>query len=595
MGCGKSKFGYMPGLDGLRALAVFAVIAYHINMPWASGGLLGVGLFFVLSGYLITNILLMQWEQSGTIDLKDFWQRRARRLLPALFLMLAFVSVWALLFASDRFISLKGEMLAATFYYSNWYLIFNHVSYFEQFGPASPLGHLWSLAVEEQFYILWPLILILMLRCFSKRKWVIAGTAAVIFASVLAMALLYAPGDDPSRVYYGTDTRAFSLLIGALLAIVWRGLKLPDSLHGKQKLALDGTGIISLFIVLYMIARASQYQDFLYPKGLLLYSVVTACLVAVLAHPASCLGRVFAARPLRWLGERSYGIYLWHYPVVVLTSPAVNTDGPDLFRALAQVAASVVLAALSKTLIEDPVRYGAKNKQSLEYHKKRKPFKARVRIPACLLAIAFGLFATTSGSSQFPALEVSGADDFQTLQSEPLITEEPNEPPESDAIEERVISGEEITVIGDSVMVGVEPYLREILPGIVVDAKISRQLKAAIEVISNLEQGGELKKTVIIELGTNGPFAEDQLTLLLDNLNGAENILLVNARVPKPWEQTVNDMLLKAALVRPNSHYVDWYSESGAHDEYFYQDGVHLKPVGANAYCAMLINALNSI
>lgn len=591
--------GYMPGLDGLRALAVFAVIAYHVDMPWASGGLLGVGLFFVLSGYLITNILLAQWERDGEIDLKDFWLRRAKRLLPALFMMLAAATLWILIFDAERLITLKNEILAATLYYSNWYLIFNHVSYFEQFGPPSPLGHLWSLAIEEQFYIIWPLLLILMLRCFSKRKWLIAGTAAIILASVLIMTLLYVPGEDPSRVYYGTDTRAFALLIGALLAIVLRGLKLPYGLSGKQMIALDGAGIISLIIVIWMVVKANQYQDFLYPGGLLLYSVATACLVAVLAHPASCSGRVFALPPLRWLGERSYGIYLWHYPVVVLTSPAVNTSGPDPVRTLLQITVSVALAAISKALIEDPIRFG---RQKSHFYQRRNfniRQKSIMRIPISLLAIALVLFITTSVIPQFPAAPVSGVNAVYADQTEPQLSEpaaqdilETPELPEPPA---EPVTGELITVIGDSVMVGVEPYLRESLPGVVVDAKISRQMRVANDVISQLESDGELRKIVIIELGTNGPFTEEQLIGVLDRLEGADAIFLINARVPRHWEQAVNEMIVNVAECYPYVHSIDWYSESSGHDEYFYSDGVHLKSVGANAYCAMLIKAVNSI
>jgi peptidoglycan/LPS O-acetylase OafA/YrhL len=226
---------YMPGLDGMRALAVFAVVTYHLDLKWAQGGLLGVNLFFVLSGFLITNILLYQWEEKGRIDLKDFWIRRARRLLPALFLMLSSVFSWVIIFDSSRLAALKGEVLAAIFYVSNWHLILKEVSYFESFGPPSPLGHLWSLAIEEQFYILWPVLLGLTLRYLIKRKRVIGGTIIVILVSVAAMALIYVPGMDPSRVYYGTDTRAFALLIGALLAMVWPSWKMDVQLSSKKK------------------------------------------------------------------------------------------------------------------------------------------------------------------------------------------------------------------------------------------------------------------------------------------------------------------------------------------------------------------------
>jgi len=258
--------------------------------------------------------------------------------------------------------ALKSEALAAVFYTSNWYLIFHQVSYFESFGPPSPLGHLWSLAVEEQFYLFWPLLLGWGLRCFRQRKWLIGGTVAVTLASAAAMAMIYIPGHDPSRVYYGTDTRVFALLVGALLAMVWPSGKMTADLSGKKRLALDGAGSLGLLVVLLMIGKTSQYQTSLYQGGLLLFSVAAACLVAVLSHPASYLGRFFGWGPLRWLGGCSYGIYLWHYPVIILTNPVVNTEGLSLSRTLGQIALSIILAALSRYLIEDPIRYGRRRR-----------------------------------------------------------------------------------------------------------------------------------------------------------------------------------------------------------------------------------------
>lgn len=399
-GLQKKSIGYMPGLDGLRALAVFAVIAYHLNLTWMPGGLLGVSLFFVLSGYLITGILLKQWELSGGIDLKDFWLRRARRLLPAVFVMLAGVMSWVMLWAPERLAALKQEALAALFYTSNWYLIFHQVSYFESFGPPSPLGHLWSLAVEEQFYLFWPLLLVIGLRCCQQRKWIIGGTMAVALTSAAAMALIYIPGHDPSRVYYGTDTRAFALLVGAVLAMVWPSWKMNADLTGKKRLALDLAGSLGLLVILLMIGTTDQYQPSLYQGGLLLYSVAAAGLVAALAHPASYLGRIFGWGPLRWLGECSYGIYLWHYPVIILTNPVVNTEGLNLSRTLWQIGVSIILAALSRYLIEEPIRYGRRKylrrrRSNLKWW--QRPLAPITKISLSTLLMFLLLFVTLNG------------------------------------------------------------------------------------------------------------------------------------------------------------------------------------------------------
>ncbi|MCO1600179.1 acyltransferase family protein [Desulfosporosinus nitroreducens] len=591
-----NSIGYMPGLDGLRALAVFAVIAYHLNLTWVPGGLLGVSLFFVLSGYLITNILLKQWEQSGAIDLKDFWLRRARRLLPALFVMLAGVMSWVMLCAPERMAALKQEALAAVFYTSNWYLIFHQVSYFESFGPPSPLGHLWSLAVEEQFYLFWPLLLGLGLRCLRQRKWIIGGTMAVALTSAAAMALIYIPGQDPSRVYYGTDTRAFALLVGALLAMVWPSRKMNPDLSSKKRLALDVAGGLGLLVVLLMIGKTNQYQTSLYQGGLLLYSVAAACLVAVLAHPASYLGRLFGWGPLRWLGDCSYGIYLWHYPVIILTNPVVSTEGLNLSRTLLQIAVSIILAALSRYLIEEPIRYGRRKqvrrrRSDLQWW--HRPLAPSTKISFSILLMFLILFVTLNGGMQISqrALAKSHvtqnqaqvADKDELANIEPKATEKKSD-----------ISGDDITIIGDSLMINVAPVLQNRLPGIVIDAQLGRQMYQAPDLISKLQKEGKLGKIVIIELGTNGSFTEKQLMNTLDSLQRAEKILLVNTRVPKPWESVVNETLTKVAESYPNTKLIDWHLISSGHEDYFYPDGVHLTQSGMKAYGETLIDALIS-
>ncbi|MEL7567975.1 MAG: acyltransferase family protein [Dehalobacterium sp.] len=594
---GTDSSGYMPGLDGLRALAVFAVIAYHLNLTWASGGLLGVSLFFVLSGYLITNILLKQWEGSGGIDLKDFWLRRARRLLPALFVMLAGVMLWVVLCTPERLAALKQEVLAAVFYTSNWYLIFHQVSYFESFGPPSPLGHLWSLAVEEQFYLFWPLLLGLGLRCFRQRKWIIGGTVAITLASVAVMALLYIPGHDPSRVYYGTDTRAFALLVGAVLAMVWPSGKMKANLSGKKRMVLDGAGSLGLLVVLVMLVKTDQYQTSLYPGGLLLFSFAAACVVAVLAHPASCLGRLFGWGPLRWLGQCSYGIYLWHYPVIILTNPAVNTGGLNLSRILWQIGLSIILAALSRYLIEEPIRYGRRKRlvrRTSVFPRRQSPWGYSTKILVGIVLMFLLLFVTPNKETEISAKALA---ESRVPQNQVQVTDQEEsaadrEPAEADQKSDP--KGDEITVIGDSLMINVEPVLQKRLPGIVIDAQLGRQMHQATEVIDRLQKEGKLGEIVIIELGTNGSFTEKQLTEILDALKGAEEIVLVNTRVPKPWETVVNEMLSKVAESYPKTKLMDWNEASSGHDDYFYPDGVHLTQAGAEAYGETVIETLFS-
>ncbi|MGD0700393.1 MAG: acyltransferase family protein [Trebonia sp.] len=390
---------YLPGLDGLRALAVTAVVAYHLGYGWAQGGLLGVGVFFTLSGYLITDILVGQFAAKGRMKLKDFWMRRARRLLPALFVMLAVVTVWVNGFSRSFLPGYRGDVIASGLYVNNWWYIEQHTSYYAQFAPPEPLDHLWSLAVEEQFYLVWPWVVLLMVwvagRVVKRRRaqggtlagglglgaagaaspaaaaggsgylsqrarWTMAGVALVLAAaSAIEMVLLYHPGYDPTRVYEGTDTRAFGLLIGAAVAMVWPTRRGGRALSAGARRLLDAAGVVGLVVIAVLVGRTNEYSPFMFQGGMAALSVATAAVVAAVATPGGLVGVALGWRPLRWIGVRSYGIYLWHYPIIVLTAPPGTAGNPvSLVRAVALVAATVVIAALSWKFIEEPIRRG---------------------------------------------------------------------------------------------------------------------------------------------------------------------------------------------------------------------------------------------
>ncbi len=350
------RLPYLPALDGLRALAVIAVLFYHAGLRWIPGGFLGVEIFFTISGYLIASLLLSEWRETGRIALKQFWLRRARRLLPALFAIIIGALAFSVVFLPEEVASLRGDAAAAFGYSTNWYLIFSHKSYFETVGRPSMLQHLWSLAVEEQFYVIWPLMFVLAMRRWRERQ-VLLGVIAVALASAILMGVLYQPDVDPSRVYYGTDTRAAGILIGVVLAFIWA----PGRSEGRgARLPLDVIGFAALGALLLFCLKITEFDPFLYRGGFSLVALSTAILVAASVHRKSrILQAVLGFSVLRWVGLRSYGIYLWHWPVFMLTRPHLDTPLDGLPLLALRFGLTLILAELSFRLVETPVRSGA--------------------------------------------------------------------------------------------------------------------------------------------------------------------------------------------------------------------------------------------
>ncbi|OMF37316.1 hypothetical protein BK133_06880 [Paenibacillus sp. FSL H8-0548] len=617
---------YMPGLDGLRAIAVLAVIAYHLNLGWVPGGLLGVTMFFVLSGYLITDILLRQLrsDQPKSFDFKTFLIRRARRLLPAMFIMLAAVSLYLAITDPSRLISLEGDIGSALLYINNWWLIFHEVSYFESFGPASPFGHLWSLAVEEQFYLVWPLILLIVIRFVPKRGKLALWTLAAAALSAGAMTLLYEPGADPSRVYYGTDTRAFALLIGAALAVVWPSWKLTTAISRQSRIALDTIAAIGFASILLMIGTVGEYDSFLYQGGMVLFAIATTVVVAALSHPASRLAHLIGSKAFTWVGVRSYGIYLYHYPIIVLTTRAAESGEFQPVRAAIQLILTFVFAELSYRFIEEPIRRGAlesglRTLKAYTNHRLRSPkLKRSSSYLAAAMLVVTCVSCTSSVDSQsssslkpndtteshapvnkpaeetiseIPASKPTDTEASKPIVSEPEVTEQPSPVPQEEEADKEQSS---ITAIGDSVLLDAGPYLEERYPGIVIDGKIGRQFSHAAAIIEELKKANQLGDTVIIELGTNGAFTTKQMNELLEVIGGERDILLVNTRVPRKWQDSVNKMLAATASKTANVTVVDWYAASKGKEDFFSGDGVHLTKHGAEYYADVLTKAIDS-
>jgi len=604
------RLPYLPGLDGLRAIAVLAVLVYHADASWLPGGFLGVEVFFVVSGYLITLLLLDEYERSGRIDLAQFWLRRARRLLPALYALLAATAVTAVLFLSDEVARLRGDLIASLAYVTNWYLVFTGSSYFDNLGRPPLLRHLWSLAVEEQFYLVWPLVVGVLLRSFGRRYDRIAGLllGGVVVSTVL-MIVGYSEA-DPSAVYYGTHTRASGLLLGAALALFWR----PQALVRRARRpvpALGAAGLVAM-VVLAVLHRVWDERTWaLYHGGFVVIGVVTLVVIAAAVHPGSFLGPVLGNPVLRAIGVRSYGLYLWHWPVFVLTRPGIDLFWPTWQVTAFRVAWTVLLTELSYRYLETPIRQGALGRwfdrlRNRERRARRSLAAASVGGLALLL-VAAGV-ATASSSPNAAAESLRQGLEAQRLQGSIGTTTVPTTlataagpgPTSTAAAATTTTTVDPLAALppgkiaaiawGDSVMLGAFTKLKETLGAdSFVDAKEGRYLKDAVAPLTLLRDRGKFGQAVVIALASNGPVTAAQVGEVMAVLSGVPRVIWVNARVPgRAWEASNNDILAKALPSYPNALLLDWKRYGDGYPAWFYGDGIHLKPPGQEAYALLI-------
>ncbi|HZO05951.1 MAG TPA: acyltransferase, partial [Solirubrobacterales bacterium] len=404
-----SRFPYLPGIDALRALAVLAVFFYHAGVNWMPGGFLGVDLFFVISGYLITSLLLREFRNGGHVKLGRFWLRRARRLLPAVGVMIAVTMVVGAIVEPDRVDQMRGDAIASLAYFANWHFVYTDVSYFDQFQRPSLFTHLWSLSVEEQFYLFWPLVFAAGMKLFGRGK-LLLGVAAGALASVALAWILFDPGADASRIYYGTDTHAVGLLAGVALALVWSPIELRRRKTGPLVgPILDVVGVFALAFIVLSFVNVNDYDLGLWHGGYLWLALVTTLLIAVIVHPAARLGGLLGQKPVLWLGLRSYSFYLWHWPVLVLTRPGVDVDLPTEVLVPLQLALVLLLSDLSYRYVELPFRGQGEVKLSAGWLR-----VARPALVAGVLAVV--LFVGWSGlfSSNEDRLDAASAAQRQT-------------------------------------------------------------------------------------------------------------------------------------------------------------------------------------
>jgi peptidoglycan/LPS O-acetylase OafA/YrhL len=584
------RLAYRPGLDGLRAIAVAGVFLYHSRIDWLPGGFLGVDLFFVLSGYLITSILLVEWEARNRIDLRRFWLRRARRLLPALVVVVLAALILAAIFARDDLARTRGDAVSSLLYYTNWHEIIANHSYFNLTGRPSLLQHLWSLAVEEQFYVIWPLLLVPGLVLLGRKRLPFL-VAAGIAGSAALMWLLYNP-TDPTRVWNGTDTRAFLLLMGILLALVW-----PYVERLRRALPLlELFGVAALVATVLLFRQMHDYDPTLWQGGDLAASFCFVVLIAAVAHPGTGLGEALGVQPLRWLGERSYGIYLWHWPVIELMRPGVDISWTGPGVVVAQAAIVLTAAELSYRFVEQPIRTG-----SLQRRLAERPRRLRLELVGAglmgLIAAFSVLFVIPSAVNPITSYvnppKVHAATKPKPSQTDTVPRHHQHTSgPGTTTTPQHALPPGRILALGDSVMLGCSRQLKgALLHRVRVDATVGRQIEDTVQELDHLRHKHALPKTLVIQVGNNGPLWYSDLVKLREALRGIPDIVFVNVRNSTSWQDESNRALVDWLRGWRVAHLADWYGQS---TNKMLSDGTHPWPYACTIYAHLIASTLRT-
>jgi peptidoglycan/LPS O-acetylase OafA/YrhL len=612
-----SHFPYMPGIDAMRALAVLAVFGYHAGLGWLPGGFLGVDVFFVISGYLITSLLLREFRGTGKIQLGRFWIRRARRLLPAVGVLIAVAMIVSAIAEPNKIDQIRGDALASLFYFANWHFIFAHTSYFEQFGRPSLFTHLWSLSVEEQFYLFWPLVFAAGMKFFGRGRLLLGVLAGAVGSVVLAW-ILFDPGHDASRIYYGTDTHAVGLLAGVALALVWSPVEIRThkSFGPLVGPILDALGVIALGYLILSFVHVHDYDLALWHGGYAWIAIATAVLLAALAHPAARLGNIIGRPALLWLGLRSYSFYLWHWPVLVMTRPGVDINLPRGILIPLQLIACLALADLSYRFIELPFNGKAKVPHMPDNW-------LRIARPALIVSVlGVILIVGWSGivSSNGPSPAVAAAS-MKTSAHVYAKTQRPVEPQggkasqEQDpkngkagaggkAANEEAVSARKkprhathwprIVMLGDSVMIGAEEKLEARLgPGFSMDAKVGRQADEFLEIISKIKAQGHHPDAMVIQWGNNGPLYGEDMEALRKDTTNVKQLFLISDHAPVSWQDESNHAIREASEDWHNTTEIPWAKAAEEGGESLFWDGIHLTPKGAGVYARLVSKVLH--
>lgn len=584
---------YLPGLDGLRAIAVLGIIIYHLNKQWLSGGFLGVDTFFVISGYLITSLLLSEYEETGTIKIKQFWLRRIKRLLPAVLILIFTVTITTLIFKPSHIVQVKHDAIAALLYMSNWWYIATNVNYFEQFA-FMPLKHLWSLAIEEQFYLFFPFVLILLLLKFKSYKKVTLILWIISLISLILMIAIFPITFGNSRVYFGTDTRLQTLLLGVILAFAWPPFKLKANPPKILQNSISTIGIIALITLIILFFTVEDDNKWIYSGGFYIISTLTLLIIASAVHPTNIFAKLLGNKVFIYIGKRSYSLYLWHFPIISFIHSYYVAGQYPVYVYMIDIILTIILAESSYRYIELPFREHGFSVFNFARLLKASLIRIIVTLGFCIPMILVFL----------GAFDRLGEDDiihkkttFHSTNNEKKTTQSKRVDHNKDTDKQVEIKDDDKKdlaplLLGDSVMVDIGNTFKDKVPNADIDGKVGRNLYEALPLVNNQYKDKTQKgDQVVLELGTNGDFSKSQLDELINRL-GEADIYLINVRVPRPYEQHVNDLLAQAAKEHSNVKLINWYEASEGHTEYFAPDGIHLEQKGVEALTDQIINAL---
>ena len=585
---------YIAPIDGLRALAVTAVILYHLGINWIPGGFLGVDLFFVISGYVITRLLLDSILSKGALDIREFYLARVRRLLPPVLFMLTGTTFLIAAWKPDaihRFLSDLPYVLTGS---ENWHLVAVHQDYFQAIGRPPLLQHTWSLGVEIQFYILWPLILLLILKYLGKKR-VAQASLVIAFISGLALFIYSLRVDSSStnqisHIYFGTDTHSLGLFLGAALAVSWVPANLSKNISERAQDFVDGIGVVGLLGLLCTFFFIDESNAALYRVAFPLAALFGVAIITSLVHPASRFAPLMSTRPLVWIGQRSYGIYLWHWVVFQVTRPNVDLAGANWAINAARILIVIALADISLRWIEIPIRRGVLSTwiRGLKYRTKSTRRKQKLWIISATIALLFSTSAASWAAWMEDYNRTSGGSGNSTVG---VFTHNQSD---SSVISNSTTNSNKKTglwVTGDSIILGIRDKLQSHFPIELINARVGRQIGELIQVVQS-DKVGLASSTVIFDIGNNNHLTESDVRTLFDLLKNQPHMIVVNTAVPRPWRDDNNRIISAVVADYPQAHLVDWARISFGHPEYFAPDGVHLSDTGGDVYVGAILEAL---